>query len=266
MVDFVCRENYDVQDFIRLIAVLRGEGGCPWDREQTHKSIRRNLLEEAYEACEAIDADDLGHLKEELGDLLMQVLFHAQIETERGGFTIGDVADAACKKLITRHPHIFGDVSVSGAGEVLSNWDEIKRRERGQAKTSSAMDTVARGLPALWRAEKLQEKAKKAGFDWPDVEGPLAKLDEEKAELVGAIAGGDRDAAFEELGDLLFSAVNTARFLGLDPEDALNACCEKFIRRYRAMEELAEARGVELGALDLAAQEALYQEGKTQLS
>ncbi|MCL2342913.1 MAG: nucleoside triphosphate pyrophosphohydrolase [Firmicutes bacterium] len=263
MIDFEYREKYGVQDFIRLIAVLRGEGGCPWDREQTHESIRRNLLEETYEVCEAIDERDSEHLKEELGDLLMQVIFHAQIETERGCFTIADVADAACRKLITRHPHVFGDVPVSGADEVLSNWDDIKRRERAQVKTSSAMDTVARSLPALWRAEKLQEKAKKAGFDWPDIAGPLAKLEEEKAELLEAIAEDDQAGAFEELGDILFSVVNAARFLKIDPEDALNACCEKFIRRYRAMEELAEEQGVALSALDLASQEALYQQGKT---
>lgn len=266
MINFEYREQYGVQDFVSLIAALRGEGGCPWDREQTHESIRRNLLEEAYEVCEAIDERDPEHLKEELGDLLMQVIFHAQIETERGGFTLDDVADAACKKLIVRHPHVFGDVQVSGADEVLSNWDEIKRRERGQAKTSSAMDTVARSLPALWRAEKLQNKAKKAGFDWPDISGPLEKLEEERRELLETVERKDRDAAFEELGDVLFSAVNAARFLGADPEDALNACCEKFIRRYKAMENLAAQRGLALDALSLAEQEELYQMSKSQLS
>ena len=262
MVDFTRREKYGVLDFIALIAALRGEGGCPWDREQTHKSIRRNLLEEAYEVCEAIDDGDALHLREELGDLLMQVIFHSQIETECGGFTIDDVADAACKKLIDRHPHVFGDREVSGAAEVLKNWDDIKRQERAQSKTSSAMDTVAKSLPALWRAEKIQEKAKKSGFDWLDVAGPLLKLDEERAELLEAIESGVREDIFEEIGDLLFCAVNAARFLDVDPEDALHACCEKFIRRYKAMEELAAAGGTELSALSLDEQERLYQLGK----
>ena len=167
MVDFEYKKYYNINDFRNIIAILRGENGCPWDREQTHASIRRNLLEEAYEVCEAIDENDPEHLREELGDLLMQVIFHARIEEEAGRFNLDDVADGACKKLINRHPHVFGDLEVKDSRQVLQNWDNIKRVEKSQKTTASAMDDVARSLPALWRSEKMQNKARKVGFDWP---------------------------------------------------------------------------------------------------
>ena len=257
MVDFESKEFYDMQDYRRIIALLRGEGGCPWDREQTHQSIRRNLLEEAYEVCEAIDEQDSEHLREELGDLMMQVLFHAQIEEEKGSFDLDGVADGACKKLILRHPHVFGDVQVENSAEVLENWDAIKRVEKHQATTGDAMDSVARSLPALWRAEKIQKKAAKAGFDWKNISGASEKISEELHELQCAIRDGD--GIEEELGDVLFSVVNTARFAGVDPEAALHRSCEKFIRRYRAMEEEAASRGEELSALPLEQQDEIYQ-------
>lgn len=262
MVNFECKDQYDVNDFRNIIALLRGEGGCPWDREQTHESIRRNLLEEAYEVCEAIDERDPDHLREELGDLLMQILFHADIEEKAGRFTVDDVANDACKKLILRHPHVFGDTKVENSAQVLENWDAIKRVEKHQKTTGSAMDSVARSLPALWRAEKIQKKAKKAGFDWPDISGALDKLHEEVGELQEAVQQGA--GLEEELGDVLFAAVNAARFADIDPEMALHAACEKFIQRYRFMEEEAQRRGLELSALSLDEQEALYQQGKQQ--
>ena len=235
MVDFQYKDSYNVKDLEEIVRILRAPGGCPWDAEQTHQSIRRNFLEEAYEAVEAIDEENPEHLKEELGDVLLQVVFHALMEQEAGRFDLDDVADGVCKKLIYRHPHVFGDVSVSGTGEVLSNWEELKRKEKGQATNTDALEAVARSLPALWRAEKVQKKAKKAGFDWPDVSGALDKLSEELEELKAAVAQGTNVA--EELGDLLFSAVNVSRFLKVDCEDALNQATDKFIDRFRKVEE-----------------------------
>ena len=180
--------------------------------------------------------------------MLLQVVFHARMEQEEGRFDLDAVADGVCKKLIYRHPHVFGDVSVSGTGEVLSNWEELKRKEKGQATNTDALESVARSLPALWRAEKVQKKAQKAGFDWPDVSGALDKLSEELEELKVAAAQGTNVA--EELGDLLFSAVNVSRFLKVDCEDALNQATDKFIDRFRKVEEQAGARPMTEMTLD----------------
>jgi len=264
MVNFENKDRYGVYDLKKIIAILRAPGGCPWDAEQTHESIRRNLLEEAYEAAEAIDDNDPEHLKEELGDVLMQVIFHADIEEKAGRFDLDDVADATVRKLIYRHPHVFGDAVVSGAGEVLDNWEKIKRREKAQRSTADALDAVAKSLPALWRAEKLQKKAaKEAGFDWPDITGAMDKLREELAELTEAVEG--RGDAFEELGDVLFSVVNVARFLRVDPEQALAAACDKFAARFRRLEETAESHGVRLSELSLSEMDMLYEEAKDAL-
>ena len=186
MLDFLCKESYDLRDFVALITFLRSPGGCPWDQVQTHESIRRNFLEETYEACEAIDAGDTAHLKEELGDVLMQVLFHTDIEREAGHFDIDDVADAACRKLVYRHPHVFRRNDLDAP-----DWDTIKQRERAQTTTAEAMDCVARSLPALWRCEKIQAKAAKTGFEWPDADAALDKVAEETQELREAVASGE---------------------------------------------------------------------------
>ena len=249
MVDFQYKDSYNVQDLEEIVRILRAPGGCPWDAEQTHASIRRNFLEEAYEAVEAIDEQNSEHLKEELGDVLLQVLFHARMEQEAGRFGLDDVADGICKKLIYRHPHVFGDVAVSGTGEVLTNWEELKRKEKGQATNTDALEAVARSLPALWRAEKVQKKAKKAGFDWPDISGALDKLSEELSELKQAVAQGTN--VEEELGDLLFSAVNVSRFLKADPEYALNGATDKFIGRFRKVEAQAAAQGRSMEGMTL---------------
>ena len=249
MVDFQYKDSYNVQDLEEIVRILRAPGGCPWDAEQTHASIRRNFLEEAYEAVEAIDEQTPAHLKEELGDVLLQVLFHARMEQEAGRFGLDDVADGICKKLIYRHPHVFGDVAVSGTGEVLTNWEELKRKEKGQATNTDALEAVARSLPALWRAEKVQKKAKKAGFDWPDISGALDKLSEELSELKQAVAQGTN--VEEELGALLFSAVNVSRFLKADPEDALNGATDKFIGRFRKVEAQAAAQGRSMEGMTL---------------
>ena len=260
MVDFQYKDSYDVRDLEEIVRILRAPGGCPWDAEQTHESIRRNFLEEAYEAVEAIDEKNPDHLKEELGDVLLQVLFHARMEQEAGRFNLDDVADGVCKKLIYRHPHVFGDVSVTGTGEVLTNWEELKRKEKGQATNTDALDAVARSLPALWRAEKVQKKAKKAGFDWPDISGALDKLSEELEELKTAVAQGTN--VEEELGDLLFSAVNVSRFLKADPEVALGKATDKFISRFSKVEALAAAQNQAMEGMTLEELDKLWERAK----
>ena len=262
MVDLLGKKSYDCNDLVEIVRILRAPGGCPWDAEQTHQSIRRGFLEEAYEVAEAIDENSSEHLKEELGDVLLQVVFHASIAKDEGEFDLNDVADGICKKLIYRHPHVFGDVSVQSTGEVLANWEELKRKEKGQASNADAVDSVARSLPALWRAEKVQKKAAKCGFDWDDVSGAADKLAEEAEEVRRALAG-DGDPV-EELGDLLFAAVNTARFLKADPEDCLHAATDKFSARFRKVEQAAAAQGKRLEDMTLAEMDKLWDEVKHQ--
>ena len=246
MVDFKQKEKYDINDLLEIMRSLRAPGGCPWDAEQTHESIRKNLIEETYEVVEAIDKKDSGMLLEELGDLLMQVVFHAQMEDEKGVFNFDDVADGVCKKLIERHPHVFGEVEVSGVDDVLDNWDAIKRRKKGQKKGSEPMLSVPRELPALMRAAKIQQKASAVGFDWPDVSGAYDKIIEETQELRKAVKSGVQDDVIEELGDLLFSVVNVSRFLKCDAEEALTAASDKFINRFIRVEQLAKENGVDM--------------------
>jgi len=260
MINFVRKPRYDYNDLLEIIRLLRSQEGCPWDKVQTHESIRRGLLEEAYEAAEAIDAHDTDLLKEELGDVLMQVVFHADIEKDAGHFDMDDVCDGVVKKLLFRHPHVFGAAHEDSPESVLVSWDKLKRREKGQKTTADALDAVARSLPGLWRAEKLQKKAADAGFDWPDVQGALDKLDEETAELRQAVAeNGDMSG---ELGDVLFAAVKVGRFCGVDPEEAITLTCEKFIRRFRAMERSALAQGREPDTLTLDEMTVLWNEAK----
>ena len=243
MIDFERKARYGVYDLASIFRLLRAEDGCPWDRAQTHESIRRNMIEEAYEAAEAIDSGDPVRLCDELGDVLMQVVLHAQMETETGAFTLDDVAHGACVKLIARHPHLFGDA------DAPVDWEELKRRQRGQTLQSDAMDGVSRALPTLWQADKLQSKAARAGFDWPDAVRAWDKLEEESAELRRALTGdGDPE---EELGDLLFAAVSVGRLAGIDPERALAAACAKFRRRFRLVEETAAQDNVSLTELSL---------------
>jgi len=260
MINFSYKTKYGVYDLVEIMRILRSPEGCPWDREQDHKSVRRNMLEEAYEAVEAIDEESADHLKEELGDLLAQVVFHSEMEYEKGVFDIDDVADGVCKKFILRHPHIFGDTSVSSSEEVLDNWDKIKRVEKGQKTTADAMDSVAKSLPALWRAEKIQKKAAKVGFDFPDFDSAWTKLEEEMRELYAA-AKGDGDTG-EELGDLLFAAVNVARFLKKDPERELELACEKFLERFRYVENQALSRGKQPDEMTLGELDAFWEEYK----
>jgi len=260
MVNFERKERYGYEDLLEIIRLLRSEDGCPWDKVQTHRSIRRGMLEEAYEAAEAIDRDDTAMMVEELGDVLMQVVFHADIASDEGRFTMEDVCDTVVKKLLYRHPHVFGDAHEDSPESVLVSWDKLKRAEKGQATTADALDAVARSLPGLWRAEKLQKKAADAGFDWPDINGALDKLDEETAELRRAADSGQGVA--EELGDVLFAAVKVGRFAGVDPEEAIAATCEKFIHRFRAVEAGAAKQGRSLKDLTPDELNALWDEAK----
>lgn len=261
MKEFEIKDKYEVYDLYKLVAVLRGENGCPWDKKQTHESIRNNFIEEVYEVCEAIDEKSPEHLQEELGDVLLQVMFHTSIEDDAGRFNIDDVADEVCKKLILRHPHVFGDVQVSGSDEVLVNWDNIKRVEKHQETVTDTLKAVAKSLPSLWRARKIQKRASKVGFEWDDVDGALDKLEEEVRELRQAISQGK--GIMDELGDVLFSAVNVSRYVDVDPEDALTATSNKFIRRFGTMESLAAEQGLKLEDMSLDEMESFYQIGKS---
>ncbi len=263
MVDnFEFKKNYKFDDLVNIVAVLRGDGGCPWDAVQTHTTIKKDLIEETYEVIEAINKDDKVLLCEELGDLMLQVVFHAQIETEASCFDIDAVCDGICKKLIERHPHVFGEINVDGVEDVLTNWDDIKRRTKGQKTTTQAMQAVPRELPALMRSTKIQKKAKKAGFDWDDVSGALDKLEEEIAELREAINNDDDTASFEELGDVLFSAVNVSRFIDVDAEEALTSATDKFFNRFSIVEQLAEKKGIDMKNTSLEELDKLWDEAK----
>ncbi len=262
MVDFKQKNSYDMQDLIDIMRILREPGGCPWDAEQTHESIKKNLIEETYEVIEAINKNDNELLCEELGDLLMQVVFHAQMEKEDGAFEFNDVTDGICKKLIERHPHVFGQVSISGVDDVLTNWDAIKRKTKGQKTTTQSMNSVPRELPALMRATKLQKKAADVGFDWSDASGALDKLEEEIAELRQAIANENSVNMAEELGDVLFSAVNVSRFIKTDAEEALTAASDKFLARFTKVEALAQERNIDMKTSSLEELDLLWDEAK----
>ena len=245
MVDFQYKPRYGYEDFLEIMRLLRAPGGCPWDREQTHGSIRRNFLEETYEVLDAIDRDDPHAMCEELGDVLMQIVFHAQIEAEAGRFTMEDVVDGVAQKLVYRHPHVFGGTMEAETSEqVLVNWEALKRKEKGQRSTADAVESVPHTLPALWRAEKIQSKTAKAGFDWSGALSALDKLEEEVRELRAAVeSGAAADAPHgirEEVGDALFIAAKIAQMSGVDPEDALHRACDKFDRRFRAVEARAD--------------------------
>ena len=251
------------------MARLRGPGGCPWDREQTFDTIKRHTLEETYEVFDAIERRAWPELRDELGDLLLQVLFYAQMAAEAGHFTLEDVAEALSAKLIRRHPHIFGDTVAADSDAVLRNWEQIKREEKltapAQAGPVSALDSIPRSMPAILEASKLGSKAAKRGFDWPDARGLFDKLAEETAELHAELATGDRDAIEAEFGDLLFTAVNLARHLGVDPESALRRTNAKFRSRYAAMEQAAGGEDA-FEALPLEGKEALWTRAKAKLA
>jgi MazG family protein len=251
-----------IDQLVDIIAKLRSPGGCPWDREQTHASLRAGLIEEAYEVVEAINSGDDANLREELGDLLLQSVFHAQIATEEGRFNFDDVARAISEKLIRRHPHVFGADRCADSAEVLRKWDDIKRAEKGAKATASALDGISNGLPALMRAEKVQKKAARVGFDWSEAAPVVAKIREELAEVEVEVAAGASAKIEEEIGDLLFSVVNLARKLKIDGETALQRATDKFATRFRAVEALARERGIALEGQTLAELDLLWDEVK----
>ncbi|KJS25002.1 MAG: nucleoside triphosphate hydrolase [Hyphomonadaceae bacterium BRH_c29] len=258
------------REFARLLDIMSRlrspDGGCPWDLEQTFRTIAPYTIEEAYEVADAIEREDMGDLREELGDLLFQVAFHSQMASEEGAFEAADVAAAINEKMIRRHPHVFDAADDRSSDDQIIAWEVMKAAERASKAKSkeshSALDGVALSLPALMRAEKLQKRAARTGFDWAEPEPIFDKLDEETQELKEAMASGDAEAILDEMGDLLFVAANLARRLNVDPEIALRQANAKFERRFRAMEALASERGQDFTALDLDAQEALWQDVK----
>ncbi|MDK2887353.1 MAG: tetrapyrrole methylase family protein / MazG family protein [Thermoanaerobacter sp.] len=256
------RCRYPLDSLVEVMATLRSEKGCPWDREQTHRSLRRYLLEEAYEVLEAIDQEDMYKLCEELGDLLLQIIFHSQLAREKGFFDINDVVKEITEKMIRRHPHVFGSVKVRNSAEVLVNWEQIKAREGGGKKPVSILKEVPRSLPALLQASSLQNCAARVGFDWPDYRGALEKVDEELREVKQAISRGMKAELEKELGDLLFAVVNLSRLLGVEAEAALFGTINRFRRRFQYIEERARQHGREVSSFTLDQLDAWWEEAK----
>lgn len=254
------KERYTIDDLCEIVTLLRAPGGCPWDREQTHASIRGDLIEETYEVVEAIDKADPVLMREELGDLLLQVAMHAEMEREAGRFDLDDVADGICKKLIHRHPHVFGDAAVETSAQVLSNWEAIKSEEKQRNTVTDKLRAVPRQYPALMRAVKVGKKA--AVMDFPDAESVACKVEEELAEVREAMRAGDGEAAFEEVGDLLFTAASLARKLGVDAERSLCAAVDKFIDRFAAVEAAVTASGRQMAEMNAEELDILWQKMK----
>ena len=259
MSDFENLDSFDT--FLAIVAKLRGPDGCPWDRAQSHETLRRYLIEECHEAVDAIDEGDRAHLAEELGDVLLQVGLHAQIGADEGTFTIADVLRSINAKLLRRHPHVFGDAHASDADEVAANWQTLKEQERGAAP-ESVLDGAPNSLSALARSQELQRRAGKSGFEWEEIEGVLDKLREEIDEFKEAASPKERE---HELGDILASVVNVARWVDVDADTAMRRANERFQKRFRHMERAAAEGGGSLSALPLAEQEALWQQAKREL-
>ncbi|MBQ2816261.1 MAG: nucleoside triphosphate pyrophosphohydrolase [Clostridia bacterium] len=262
MIDFKQKENYDIYDLIKIMELLRSENGCPWDREQNHESIRSNVIEEAYEVADAIDSGSKEMLVEELGDLLLQVVFHARMDEEAGGFNFDDVCDGICKKLVYRHPHVFGDIDADTSDQVLKNWDALKKKEKKQESFTDTLNSVPKAFPALMRSQKVQKRAARAGFDFDNKSDVYDKVAEEMVELSDADTLNDSKKVFEEYGDLLFSVVNLARFLNIDAEEALAASTDKFISRFEKVEQLAIERGIDMPNTPITELDKLWDQAK----
>lgn len=253
----------DFNDLLDIIETLRGENGCPWDREQTHESLQKALIEESYEVIDAIDQEDDDSLIEELGDVLLQVVFHASIGKEDGYFDIGDVIKGICDKMISRHPHVFGESeTLDSSNQVLDRWDQLKKNEKGYETLSDEMNGLTKGLPSLLRAHKIQNKAKKVGFDFKDVSEAINKLNEEINEVLDVYKTENKAKIKDEVGDLLFSCVNVARLLEVDEEIALNSTIDKFIKRFSYIEECANNKGIKINDLTLEDMNNLWEESK----
>lgn len=259
---FEIKDRYDIGDLLEIIKVLRAPGGCPWDAEQTHTSIKKNFIEETYEVVEAINKNNSDMLREELGDVLLQIVMHTEMEREQGGFCFEDVVDEVVKKLVARHPHVFGDVVAENSSQALESWNEAKSRLKGEKNKTQSMQSVPRELPALMRAQKVQHKASKAGFDWQSADGAFDKLYEEINELKIAMNQGDSSLIEDEFGDVLFSCVNIARFINVDSEEALTKSTDKFISRFSSVEQMAREKGIDMKSSSLQVLDELWDNAK----
>lgn len=256
------KDRYDFNELLDIMALLRGENGCPWDREQTHDSLKKYLIEETYEVLDALETGDKARISDELGDLLLQVVFHAQIAKENGDFDMDDVVTGICRKLVSRHTHIFGDARADTADEVLVNWEEIKKKEKGIESQTGVLKDVPKNLPALMRSFKVQQKAAQVGFDWAETEDVLAKVDEEIRELKDVYKSKNVERITDEMGDVFFSLVNLSRFLKVQPELALTGTINKFIRRFEYVERESLKAGKKLESMSLAEMDELWNEAK----
>ncbi|MEG0177991.1 MAG: nucleoside triphosphate pyrophosphohydrolase [Oscillospiraceae bacterium] len=265
MISFDVKDNYNIEDLLHIVELLRNpDGGCPWDKEQTHKSIKMNFIEETYEVADAIELEDKHLLCEELGDILLQVALHTEMEREVGGFTFDEVCDGICKKLIYRHPHVFGDTVAANSKEVLATWEKLKQSEKGRDTAQNNLESVPKHFPALMRAEKLGKRAGTYGYDFQDVNFALDALDGEIAELRCAIQANDANNIASELGDVLFSAVNVGRKLKVNSEQALTLANDKFVSRVTKAEQIAAAKGEKLKELDAAQLDELWNKAKAE--
>lgn len=258
--------RYGIRELLQIMQVLRSENGCPWDKEQTHASIRQDFLEECYEAVEAIDMNSVPMMREELGDVLLQVAFHCQIETELSHFTFDDVCDEVCRKLVIRHPHVFGEVKADTSEEVLKNWDTIKQETKHQQTATETLESVCKALPALMYAQKLGKRAGRAGMDWRSAEDAFRYIRLETDELEEAMQQGDAARIEDELGDLLFSCVNTARHLNIDAETALRGAAQKFLKRFAETERLVTEDGQTMSALPIETLDTYWAKAKQEQS
>jgi tetrapyrrole methylase family protein/MazG family protein len=259
------KDKYDFNDLLEIMKRLRAENGCPWDREQTHESLKIYLIEETYEVLEALDSGDMGKFCNELGDLLLQIVFHAQIAKENGIFDINDVTTEISRKLISRHTHIFGDSSADTAEQVIENWEDIKKKEKNLKSQTSVLKDIPSNLPALMRSYKVQQKAALVGFDWDNIDDVFRKIDEEIEELRDVYKSKNVERITDELGDAFFALVNLARFLKIQPELALTGTINKFIRRFEYVEEQSRKAGKKLEEMSLAEMDRLWDEAKMRL-
>ena len=259
------KDKYDFNDLLDIMSRLRAENGCPWDREQTHESLRIYMIEETYEVLEALDAGDMSKFCNELGDLLLQIVFHAQIAKEHGEFDIGDITSEICSKLISRHTHIFGDAKADTPDQVVENWEAIKKKEKQLKNHAGVLKDVPSNLPALMRSYKVQQKAAQVGFDWDDIEDVFSKVDEEIRELRDVYRSKNVERITDELGDTMFALVNLSRFLKVQPELALTGTINKFIRRFEYIEQQSTKAGKKLEDMTLAEMDELWNEAKVQL-
>lgn len=256
------KDRYGFEDLIEIMRKLRSDSGCPWDREQTHDSLKRCMIEEAYEALEAIDLKNDSKIKEELGDVLLQVVFHSQIAREEDRFDVEDVVDGICKKLIERHTHVFGEDIAKNSEEVLKNWEKIKNKSKGLKSHAERILDIPKNYPALLRSLKIQERAANAGFDWDDAQGAMEKTLEEIGEFLEACTNMDEKQKQAEMGDLLFSLVNVCRFMNIEPESTLQAASDKFIKRFTYIENECKKAGLKMKNMTLSELDGYWDKAK----